>query len=102
MPVSRYQKVLTSAFKPWSFVRRDATLRGTNGSEVSTATRQLPVRLSEEQFRAVNAIAETDGVSMAEEIRQAIEACRGDEAFQARLQSNIERSQQVFHHRQAR
>ncbi len=72
----------------------------------STTTRQLPVRLSDEQFRALNAIAETDGVSMAEEIRQAIEAkieaCRADEAFQARLQSNIERSQQVFEHLRAR
>jgi hypothetical protein len=73
---------------------------------VTPPARQLPVRVTEEQLSALDALARIDGVSMAEEIRRAIdakiEACRVDPDFQERLRANIARSQRVFDHLRGR
>jgi predicted transcriptional regulator len=58
------------------------------------------VRLNEEQAAELEAVARVDGVSVAEEIRQAITdriaARRQDEDFQQRLQRLVEGNQQIL------
>jgi cell division protein ZapA (FtsZ GTPase activity inhibitor) len=58
------------------------------------------VRLNEEQAAELEAVARVDGVSVAEEIRQAITdriaARRQDEDFQQRLQRLVEENQQIL------
>ncbi len=58
------------------------------------------VRLNEEQAAELEAVARVDGVSVAEEIRQAIAdriaARRQDDEFQQRLRRIIEENQQIL------
>ena len=58
------------------------------------------VRLNQEQAAELEAVARVDGVSVAEEIRQAITdriaARRQDEDFQQRLQRVVEENQQIL------
>lgn len=58
------------------------------------------VRLSEEQAAELEAVARVDGVSVAEEIRQAIAdriaARRQDDDFQQRLRRIIAENQQIL------
>ncbi len=64
------------------------------------ARKAMTVRLSEEKAAELEAVAEADGMPIAEAIRDAIdahiEARRKDEAFQARLRSSIERNQKIL------
>ena len=58
------------------------------------------VRLDDDQAAELEAIAKVDGVSVAEEIRQAITVQiaerRNDEEFRARLRTSIEDNQKVL------
>ena len=58
------------------------------------------VRLDDEQAEELEAIAEVDGVSVAEEIRQAITVQiaerRKDDEFRARLRQSIKDNQKVL------
>jgi predicted transcriptional regulator len=58
------------------------------------------VRLDTDQATDLEAVATADGISVAEEIRQAvadrIEARRQDPAFQERIRSIIEQNQRVL------
>jgi hypothetical protein len=58
------------------------------------------VRLDTDQATDLEAVAAADGISVAEEIRQAvadrIEARRQDPAFQERIRSIIEQNQRVL------
>jgi hypothetical protein len=58
------------------------------------------VRLDTDQATDLEAVAAADGISVAEEIRQAvaerIEARRHDPAFQERIRSIIEQNQRVL------
>jgi hypothetical protein len=58
------------------------------------------VRLDTDQATDLEAVAAADGISVAEEIRQAvadrIEARRRDPAFQERIRSIIEQNQRVL------
>jgi predicted DNA-binding protein len=64
------------------------------------ARKAMTVRLSEDKAAELEAVAEADGMPIAEAIRDAIdahiEARRKDEAFQARLRSSIERNQTIL------
>lgn len=58
------------------------------------------VRLDEDQAAELEAVAKADGVSIAEEIRQAIadrlEARRGDDEFRQRVRRLIEENQRIL------
>ncbi len=62
--------------------------------------RAFTVRLDSDQAKDLEAVAAADGVSIAEEIREAvadrIKARRKDPAFQARIRSIIDQNQQVL------
>lgn len=63
-------------------------------------TKARTLRLPPEQAEAIQAIADVDGLSVNEEIHQAIEAHiearRKDEAFRQRLQASIKRNQEIL------
>jgi hypothetical protein len=63
-------------------------------------TRAFTVRLPEEQAEQLEAIAQVDGVSVAEEVRSAlldrIEERRHDQQFQRRLRSTMDRNKRVL------
>ncbi len=65
-----------------------------------TDAKGFTVRLSAEQAEELEAVAATDGVSVAEEIRQAvaarIEERRKDKAFQKRLREIIDQNRRVL------
>jgi len=62
--------------------------------------KMLTVRLPAEQAQELEAVAEVDGVAVAEEVRAAIaahiEARRKDEDFRARLRASIERNKLIL------
>lgn len=68
--------------------------------EARMSGKGFTVRLSEEQAAELEAVARVDGVSVAEEIRQAITdriaVRRQDDDFQQRLQRIIEENQQIL------
>jgi hypothetical protein len=63
-------------------------------------TRAFTVRVPEDQAEEIEAIAEADGVSVAEEVRAAltdrIAVRRSDKAFQERLRATMERNRRVL------
>ena len=63
-------------------------------------TKARTLRLPPEQAEAIQAIADIDGLSVNEEINQAIEANiearRKDEAFRQRLEASIKRNQEIL------
>jgi predicted DNA-binding protein len=60
----------------------------------------LTVRLPAEQAEELEAVAQANGVPMAEEVRAAIaahiEARRNDQAFRERLRVSIERNKRIL------
>ena len=64
------------------------------------ARKGMTVRLSEDKAAELEAVAQADGMPIAEAIRTAIdahiEARRKDEAFQTRLRNSIERNQKIL------
>lgn len=60
----------------------------------------MTLRLSQEQAEALEAVAQADGVPVAEAVRVAIdehiERRRKDRAFQDRLQASMERNQRIL------
>jgi hypothetical protein len=62
--------------------------------------RAMTLRLSQEQANTLEAIAQANGVTVAEEVRKAIEdriaALRADPDFQARLRASLQRNQQIL------
>lgn len=60
----------------------------------------LTVRVPAEQAQELEAVAEVNGVAVAEEVRAAIaahiEARRKDEAFRVRLRASIERNKTIL------
>ena len=64
------------------------------------ATKARTLRLAVDQADVLEAIAGVDGVSVNEEIQQAIaahiESRRSDAEFRRRLQASIERNKQIF------
>jgi hypothetical protein len=60
----------------------------------------MTVRLSADQAAELEAVAQVEGVPVAEAIRSAIaaliEARRNDEAFRERLRTSIERNNQIL------
>ena len=62
--------------------------------------KSMTLRLPAEQAAELEAVAETEGVPVAEAVRQAIaahiEQRRKDKAFQARLRASIERNREVL------
>jgi hypothetical protein len=60
----------------------------------------MTVRLSADQAAELGMVAATDGVSVAEAVRQAISAHverrRKDKAFQARLRASLERNRRIL------
>ena len=60
----------------------------------------MTLRLSQDQASALEAVAQVHGVTVAEEVRAAIEdrikALRGDPDFQERLRQSLERNQQIL------
>lgn len=65
-----------------------------------TDAKGFTVRMSAEQAEELEAVAATDGVSVAEEIRQAVSARveerRKDKAFQKRLREIIDQNRRVL------
>jgi predicted DNA-binding protein len=60
----------------------------------------MTLRLSQEQAEALEAVAQTDGVPVAEAVRVAIndhiERRRKDKAFQERLRASLARNQAIL------
>jgi len=60
----------------------------------------MTVRLTADQAAELELVAATDGVSMAEAVRQAIsghiERRRKDKAFQSRLRASIDRNRRIL------
>jgi hypothetical protein len=60
----------------------------------------MTLRLSQDQASALEAVARVHGVTVAEEVRAAIEdrikALRSDPDFQERLRLSLERNQQIL------
>ena len=60
----------------------------------------MTLRLSQEQAEALEAVAQADGVPVAEAVRMAIsehiERRRKDKAFQDRLRASLERNQRIL------
>lgn len=60
----------------------------------------MTLRLNPEQAAELEAVADADGISVSESVRQAIDAHvatrRGDEAFQERLRRRIEENQDIL------
>ncbi len=60
----------------------------------------MTVRLPDDQATDLEAMAQVDGVPVAEAVRRAIasqiEARRKDKAFQARLQASLERNRKIL------
>jgi hypothetical protein len=60
----------------------------------------MTLRLSPEQASTLEAVAQVNGVTVAEEVRKAIQAridaLRADSAFQARLRDHLERNQEIL------
>ncbi len=60
----------------------------------------MTVRLTDEQAMDLEALAQAEGIPVAEAVRQAvasqIEARRKDKAFQARLRASLERNRKVL------
>ena len=60
----------------------------------------MTIRLDEEQAEQLAAIAQTEGVSVSQAIREAIaelvEARRKDAAFQERLRASVERNRKIL------
>jgi hypothetical protein len=60
----------------------------------------MTVRLPADQAEDLEAVAETDGVPVAEAVRQAITAHiatrRKDKAFQTRLRASLERNRRIL------
>jgi hypothetical protein len=67
---------------------------------IGMAQKAITVRLDADQAADIEVVATADGVSVAEEIRQAvadrIDARRRDPAFQERIRSIIEQNQRVL------
>jgi hypothetical protein len=70
------------------------------GREGAVEAKAMTVRLSAEQAAELEAVAQVEGVPVAEEIRTAIAAHidsrRQDKAFQKRLRASIERNRQIL------
>jgi len=70
------------------------------GGDPNVKPKAMTVRLDPEQAAELEAVAEVEGVPVAEAIRNAIaehiEARRRDEAFQARLRASLERNRQIL------
>ncbi|MEA2683126.1 MAG: hypothetical protein QOK05_1454 [Chloroflexota bacterium] len=64
------------------------------------ADKSMTVRLPAEQAAELEAVAATDGMSVAEAVRQAIgghiESRRKDKAFQARLRASLQRNRRLL------
>jgi predicted DNA-binding protein len=60
----------------------------------------MTLRLPEDQANALEAVAQVNGVTVAEEVRKAIQAridaLRADPDFQARLRDHLERNREVL------
>ncbi len=60
----------------------------------------MTLRLSQEQAEALEAVAQADGVPVAEVVRSAItehvERRRKDKAFQQRLRASLERNRRIL------
>jgi predicted DNA-binding protein len=60
----------------------------------------MTLRLQPDQARALEAVAQVNGVTVAEEVRAAIQeridALRADPDFQARLREHLERNQEIL------
>jgi predicted DNA-binding protein len=60
----------------------------------------MTLRLPPDQASALEAVAEVNGVTVAEEVRKAIQAridaLRSDPDFQARLRDHLERNQEIL------
>lgn len=63
-------------------------------------TKNMTLRLSDEQAAELDAIAQVENVPVAEAVRQAlaehIAARRKDRAFQERLKASIQRNQEIL------
>lgn len=63
-------------------------------------SKNMTLRLPDEQAADLEALARADGIPIAEAVRQAIaaqiEARRKDETFQARLRASIERNHVIL------
>ena len=63
-------------------------------------SKAMTIRLSREQAEALEAVAQADGIPVAEAVRMAItahvEQRRKDEAFQQRLRTSLERNQRIL------
>lgn len=68
--------------------------------EEAVESKAMTVRLSAEQAAELEAVAQVEGVPVAEEIRTAIaahiDARRQDKVFQKRLRASIERNKQIL------
>jgi hypothetical protein len=64
------------------------------------ANKAMSVRLPDDQAAQLEAVAATDGMPVAEAVRQAvashIESRRKDKAFQARLRASLERNRKIL------
>jgi len=62
--------------------------------------KSMTLRLSQEQAEALEAVAQADGVPVAEAVRSAIaahiEQRRKDEGFQRRLRASLQRNQRIL------
>jgi predicted DNA-binding protein len=60
----------------------------------------MTLRLPPDQASALEAVAQVEGVTVAEEVRKAIhariDALRADPDFQARLRDHLERNQEIL------
>ncbi len=67
---------------------------------VNVKPKAMTVRVDPEQAAELEAVAEVEGVPVAEAIRKAIaehiESRRRDEEFQARLRASLERNRQIL------
>jgi predicted DNA-binding protein len=68
--------------------------------DMSDNRKAMTLRLPPEQASALEAVAQVDGVTVAEEVRKAIQeridALRADPDFQARLRDHLERNQEIL------
>ena len=66
----------------------------------ATNPKAMTLRLPPDQARTLEAVAQVNGVTVAEEVRKAIQvridALRADPDFQARLHDHLERNQEIL------
>jgi predicted DNA-binding protein len=93
---------VTSSIPPDGRLTSDqpTTQRGATAAMTAQNPKAMTLRLPPDQASALEAVAQVNGVTVAEEVRKAIQAridaLRADPDFQARLRDHLERNREIL------